>query len=345
MSNAVGIVITIFIIMGIGVGLGALGWIDERISRFLSRFVIKVAFPAAVIQNMFTKFTKDLLASMAAGLVVPFLSIALVLGIGYLVSKRMKLPQNRKGAFVCLFTFSNSVFIGLPVCNALFGEESATSTLMYYIATTVLFWSLGYMLMRRDGQAEKEKRTYRDIPAYLFAKDKSDARWQGAQNALTYLGKTVPLPLVAMFLSIILILCGVQLPKFLISTAGYLGNTVTPLSLVYIGYMLSVMLRQRNIRWQKGFGVIMAGKFILMPGMVILALQLFGLIPAVNSLLTAQLKSVLIMESAMPCMTQTTIVESGCGGDASYTAGATVLTTLMTFAVIPLFTYIISVLV
>jgi len=82
-----------------------------------------------------------------------------------------------------------------------------------------------------------------------------------------------------------------------------------------------------------------------MPGMVILALQLFGLIPAVNSLLTSQLKSVLIMESAMPCMTQTTIVESGCGGDASYTAGATVLTTLMTFAVIPLFTYIISVLV
>ncbi|MBR5380056.1 MAG: AEC family transporter [Clostridia bacterium] len=342
MSGAVGVVLTIFILMGVGMLLTHIGWIGDGASSFLSKFVVKVALTATVIQNMFGKFTAESLKSMAAGLVLPFAAIAIVMCLGILIAKRLHMPQNRFGAFVCTFTFSNSVFIGLPVCNALFGEDSATYTLIYYIANTVMFWSAGYALMRRDGGVQKEERSFLSIPAYLLAKDKNDERYVPAKNALFFLSKTVPLPLLAMILSVILILLHVSLPGFIMNTTKYLGNTVTPLSLIYIGCCLMRMIRSGQLRWQKGYSWVIAGKFVLLPGIVIALIQLFSLIPAMNNVLVDQLKCTLIMESAMPSMTQTTIVESSCGGDSEYTAGATALTTLLSFAVIPLYTVIIN---
>ena len=345
MSGAVGIVITIFILMGVGMLLTHIGWINESASAFLAKYVVKVALTAAVIQNMFAKFTADSLKSMAAGLVIPFAAIGLVMAAGILLAKRLHMPQNRFGAFVCIFTFSNSVFIGLPVCNALFGEDSATYTLIYYIANTTMFWSLGYSLMRRDGGVKKEKKSFLSIPAYLLSRDKEDVRHQEAKNALFFLGKTVPLPLIALILSVILIMLRVPLPGFLMDTAKYLGGTVTPLSLIYIGCCLMRMIRSKQLKWQRGYSWVLFGKFLLLPGIVIVLIQLFALLPSMKDVLVDQLKCTLIMEAAMPIMSQTTIVESSCGGDGEYTAGATALTTLLSFGVIPLYTFIINIVV
>lgn len=340
--SAIEVVLSIFVVILLGMLLTKIGWIGQKEASFISKFVIRVALPATIVSNMFGKFTSESLISMAAGLIVPVLSMLLCLGAGTLVMRALKIPPRRRGAFVIMFTFSNSVFVGLPVCRALFGEEAVAYTLIYYIANTTLFWTIGYSILQRDGSQSPEAHSYQILPAYLFARNKKDEKWLPARNALKLLQKVIPLPLVFLVISAVGVLLNVQLPDFLMSAASSVGNTVTPVSLIYIGCMLMRMIQNRNFRWEKGYLAITIGKFLLVPLLTIALIQLFSQIPAMKSVFSGAMTGSLVMEAAMPAMTQTTIVVSGCGGDDEYSAGGTALTTALSMLFIPIYMYVIT---
>ena len=340
--DALQIVLSIFAMIAVGMLLTQLKWIGEKEASFLSRLVIRVALPATIVTNMFGKFTAESLVGMAAGLIAPVIGLLLGMAIGYLVAKLLKIERRRFGAFVVLFTFSNSIFIGLPVCRALFGEDAVPYTLIYYIANTSLFWTVGYSFMSRDGGRAKEERSYRTIPAYWLSKEKDDPRFIPTKNALRFLGKTIPLPLVFLIISSICVLLHITLPKFLMSAANYIGGCVTPLSLIYTGYILMRMIRNRNFRWEKGYLAICLGKFLLVPVANIVLISLLKLIPSMAELLNPTMVGALVIEASMPAMTQTTIVEGNVGGDDEYVAGATALTTALSMIFIPVYMYVVT---
>lgn len=340
--SAVKVVLSIFAMISVGMLLTHIGWIKETEGKFLSRFVIRVALPATIVSNIFQKFTRESLISIPMGLIIPVVSLVVSMLCAIAVVNAMKIPGNRKGAFIVMFTFSNSVFIGLPVCRALFGEDAVAPTLTYYIANTTLFWTIGYSMMRLDGGKEKEKKSFKGIFPYLFSKDRMNPRHQEAKNALSFLGKVIPLPLLFLMASVILVLLNVRLPEFLMSAVNYMGGTVTPISLVYTGYVLMNMIKKRNFTWKKGYGAICAGKLLLVPAVVIALSMIVRGIPGASDIYTDIMLKTFLIEAAMPIMTQTTIVEAGCGGDAEYVAGATALTTALSLVFIPLYMVVIG---
>ncbi|MBQ3080692.1 MAG: AEC family transporter [Clostridia bacterium] len=340
--SAVEVVLSIFLMISVGMLLTKFGWIQEKESRFLSRFVLKIALPATIVSNIFEKFTAESLLGMAAGLIIPALSLLIAASVSFLLSRLLKIPENRRGAYVVMFTFSNSVFIGLPVCRALFGEDAVSYTLIYYIANTTLFWTLGFSLMRRDGGKPKEETSLRLIPEYIFSKDKSNSKYIPAKNALSRLNKAVPLPLIFLIVSSACVLLGVSLPDFVMSSAGYIGSSVTPLSLVYTGCVLMRMIRTKHMRFEKGYISICIGRFILVPMLVIGLSLIYKSADPSSVLLTPVMLHTFIIEASMPIMTQTTIVEAGCGGDDEYVAGATALTTALSLLFIPAYMYVIT---
>lgn len=341
--SAVEVVLSIFVMISVGMLLTHIGWIREAEGKFLSRFVIRVALPATIVSNIFQKFTRESLISIPMGLIIPVISLVVSMICAVAVANFMKIPRNRKGAFIVMFTFSNSVFIGLPVCRALFGEDAVAPTLTYYIANTTLFWTIGYSLMRMDGGKEKEKKSFKGIFPYLLSRDKANPVHQEAKNALSFLGKVIPLPLLFLLASVILVLLNVKLPEFLMSAVNYIGGTVTPISLVYTGYVLMNMIKKRSFTWKKGYGAICIGKLLLVPAVVIALSVIVKAIPGAMNIYTDIMLKTFLIEAAMPVMTQTTIVEGGCGGDAEYVAGATALTTALSLVFIPLYMFVISI--
>ena len=197
-------------------------------------------------------------------------------------------------------------------------------------------------MMRLDGGKEKEKKSFKGIFPYLFSKDRMNPRHQEAKNALSFLGKVIPLPLLFLMASVILVLLNVRLPEFLMSAVNYMGGTVTPISLVYTGYVLMNMIKKRNFTWKKGYGAICAGKLLLVPAVVIALSLIVRGIPGASDIYTDIMLKTFLIEAAMPIMTQTTIVEAGCGGDAEYVAGATALTTALSLVFIPLYMVVIG---
>lgn len=337
--------------IGLGMFLMKIGWLREEHSELISRLVVKIALPSMIINNIFTNYTRESLISSIVGILIPFLSMLVTMAVGKLFAKLFRVPKGRVGVFTCMFTFSNAVFIGVPVSQALFGDTVTPFTLLYYIANTMLFWTVGYAMMRKDGGKPAEAVSYRAIPAYLRAKRAdaaaaNDPGYAPARTALTTLSKVLPIPLISFLLCVILLLLGVRLPKFVLDASGYVGKLVTPLSLMYTGMILMRMFRLRRIRWQKGYEWIVLGRFVAAPLLLIGSVELVNLLAHMTgiSMLKApeMMRNALIIQASMPVMAQTPIVAASCGSDEEFAAGGIALTTALSLVFIPFYMFIIS---
>jgi predicted permease len=349
--SAVHIVLSIFLMIGLGMFLNAIGWLKDEHSELVSRLVVKVALPAMIINNMFLNYTRAGLVSSVAGILIPFLSMLATFFLGRLIAAAVRLPRRMVGVFTCMFAFSNSVFIGVPVSQALFGEAVTPYTLLYYIANTMLFWTIGYASMRKDGGMPTEKASYRAIPQYLAARRgdpsaRTSPAHAPARAALNQLSKVLPIPLLVFFPCVILILLGARLPKFVLDAAGYVGKLVTPMALLYSGMILMRMVRNKRIRWMKAYEWVIVGRFVAAPLLLIGSVWLVNLAAGVSGATILQvpalMRDALIIQASMPVMAQTPIVAASCGSDEEYAAGGIALTTALSLVFIPLYMFVIT---
>ena len=116
--------------------------------------------------------------------------------------------------------------------------------------------------------------------------------------------------------------------------AGYLGNLVTPLSLLFTGAVMARMVRARTFRWEKGYLAATLGRFAVCPALLLLCALPFQL--------PAMVRDVLMVQAGMPVMTQTALVAASTGSDEEYAAGGTALTTVLSLLMIPLYMLLIE---
>jgi len=151
---------------------------------------------------------------MLPGLAVPFAVMLASYLIAIGVAALLKVRPERRGTFRSMFALSNSVFIGLPVNLLLFGEISLPYALLYYIANTTLFWTIGVYGIAVDGSVRN--RTAKP----------SLVSWSGLRRILSP-------PLLGYLFAVCLILLDIRLPKAIMDTCNYLGNMTTPLSMLF----------------------------------------------------------------------------------------------------------------
>ena len=152
--NALESVFSIVLMISAGYFLSHKGWFDEKTSKLFSKLVCNLAIPCLMISQFTESFDKDKLISLGGGLLAPFASMAICYLIAIVISKVIRVKEGRIGTFRSMFFVSNSIFIGLPVNMALFGEKSVPSVLLYYIANTTFFWTIGAYGISKDGQSK-----------------------------------------------------------------------------------------------------------------------------------------------------------------------------------------------
>ncbi len=308
--NAVQGVLSIILILGLGYFLTHRGWFDDKASKLFSRLVVNVSLPAYMISNLMTTYTKDKLIHLAGGLIVPFASMGLCYITGRIVAKLIKVKPNRVGTFTSMFSLSNTIFVGLPVNMALFGEKSLPYVLLYYIANTSLFWTIGTYGIRSDGGKSDEKVLSIDNLKRVFSP-----------------------PLTGFIVATILILLGIKLPGSIMDTCKYLGNLTTTLSLLFIGIAM-YRVNKKEIRMSKDMVAILFGRFILAPAIVTILCYMLPL--------PMLMKKVFIIQAAMPVMTQTSIIAEAGGADYKYAAVMTTVTTVVSLLMIPFYMMLLS---
>ena len=295
----------ILVILGmilVGFVIGEKGWFDDKSRGLLAKLVTQVALPCYMLYTITQRFTAADLLKMLPALRFPALSMVILLGIATGVARIFAVRQDRRGLFISMFFNSNTIFEGLPINQALFGDASIPYVLIYYMCNTTFFWTLGTYLIQRDGEGEAQF------------------------DLKTSLKKVFSPPLMGFLLGLVMVMLQIKLPAFLASDLQYLGNLTTPLSMIFIGLSVS-HVGVKQLVLGKDQLLILLGRFLVAP---LLMASIVYWLP-----LPSLMKQVFIIQSAMPVMTNAPVVARLYGADSDYAAVMVTETTLATMVVIP----------
>ncbi len=307
--NALQSVFSILIMITIGYILTSRGWFNESLSRLFSRIVINIALPALMIYNLLTSFTREDLFAFMGGIKIPFIAIIISYLISIPISHLFNINSERKGLFRTMFAFTNTIFVGLPVNIALFGEISIPFVTLFYIANTSLFWTLGIYEIRRDD----------GIGGNVFS--------------LETLKRIFSPILMSFVFAVLLILLEINLPRFILDTCKYMSNLTTPLSMLTIGIII-YYIDPRELEINLDVFLVLLGRFLISPIITYAVFKLFGGTPL--------MLKVFVIESAMPVMTTIAIVGHAYNADHKYASVLVTISTIVSLIMIPIYMIFLS---
>lgn len=299
--HAVASVTIILLLTATGYFCAAMGWMSPQAKRFISKFTMSVAIPCMCVYGLTNNLTHELLTGSLGFLLVPLLSTVGAFLLSLLVGRLLKLPRKRLGVFMMMCSVSNAIFIGLPMCTELFGEACTPYVMLYYLVNTSFVQLVGLSLVRWSGEGGGFDK--RMIKKFL----------------------TTP-AVIGVLVSFVLVFTGIRLPSLVMSYCKYMNNLVTPLALLLTGYII-YEIGLKNLKLDRDLAIMLLFRFLLVPGVSFALCELFGV--------AGLGRSVLLVETAMPVVTQTVVAAADYGADEQFAAQGAALSTLACFVVIP----------
>ncbi|MDR3363852.1 MAG: AEC family transporter [Clostridiales Family XIII bacterium] len=262
--------------------------------------VVRLSAPCLAVTSIVAGYDREMLASSLALMLIAVLHIIILFALGKASSRMLRLGGGRKTVYEVSFTFSNVIFIGLPINQIVFGESGGPFLFAYYIITLACFWSFG---VHRIASASAR----RGKPAISAAKILNP----GFVGVLVGYG---------------LVQAGLGLPAVLDTALGYLAGLTVPLSLLVIGANLTIFAKGIP-RVAKDEVAIMLAKFVVSPLVMLGLLKIFGVagLPFY----------VFLLSSSMPCHMQASILAQHYGVEPAYASRLVGLTTLLSIITIP----------
>lgn len=302
MINGLISVLVVFILLGTGFFFTKTKRWPDNTGKVFSITVVQIAAPALAVVSIENRFTPDMLRASIFNLIIITASVFIMFLIGRLLSHLLKLDRKKKAVFETTFTFNNTMFIGLPINQIVFGNEGLPYLFTFYLVSIVLFWSLGAVtLCKASDMGEK---------AFSWKKIFSPG-------------------LIGVMVGCLLVELQWHLPVILETALTYMGNMCVPLSLLVIGSNLAKSVSDGLPRITVDQIVIMAGKFIIHPLIMWGACTLLGI--------TGLPMKVFILTSALPCHAQTAIMAEYYDLEGRYASNLVSLSTLISLVTIPVY--------
>lgn len=303
--NALSASLILMALMSVGYFMGWRRWMGPSEKKFLSKYIVNIAVPCTCVTGLLTNLSHNMLIQAGIMLVSVIIGIVLTMLLAVVLAQLLRIPHNRWGVFVVMTGLSNTLFIGLPVCTQLFGDACLPYVMIYYLGNTSFLQSVGIMLIQRSGTAEGTRTTVLGFLKNLLSKP----------------------PILAVIFSIVMLVLDLQLPPVVMKFAGYIGDTVSPLALIYCGYIIwEVGLR--NLRLLPGLPTMLVVRLAVAPVICWGICHLFGV--------TGLALQVFIVESALPVVSQVPVLSGAFGADEQYAATGACLSTLASFISIPI---------
>ncbi len=302
-------VFALMTLIGIGYYFTGKPWFGKPGMDFLSKFTVDVTIPFYMFYNIYHDIgSRETLISLVSKLPVTFSLILLCIGLAAAVGAVVPVSAGKRFTFVAAAGFSNVVFIGFPVIQALWGIGVTSIGVIYYISSTVLFWTLGVWLLQKDGH------TVRTQEKRLSARLKN----------------LISPSIMGMLLAMAAIFFRIQVPDFILKPLSMITGVTSPLALIFIGSVIRNM-DKTSIKFGRDVYAALGMRFIVVPTASAAFLRFMPI--------TLEMKQVFFMLSTMPSMTQMGIMAREYESDYEFACEVIMLTTVISVITIPLFMF------
>jgi len=292
-------ILSLFLIMIVGYVLRKQNVFDEAANVRFTRLIIYVSLPSQIIKAFVSN--QGIVTNREVLLMfgISALTYLLYAIIGALFIMIFRVPSDKKGIYLFMMMFGNVGFMGFPLTEALLGEEALIYAVIFNVIFNLLVYSVGiFMISKTEGE-------------FQFP-----------------IKKLLNMPLISAVLSIILYFGKIQLPEVAIQSLDFMGNVTTPVAMLILGSTIAGMA------WKELFDewriyVFTAFKLLVIPVIVIGILKY---VTNINPLIHGSI----ILLSATPVATNTTMLAIEYGGDMKLASKGIFFTTLLCMLTIPL---------
>lgn len=302
-------VVEIILVIALGFYLRKKNKFDEKFKTSISFLIMNIALPASIFVSVLKYLTRDKLVSLSGGLLYALGSFALGYLVTWLLTKILRIRPGRRGTFINMFVNANTIFIGLPLNLALFGEKSMPYFLIYYVMNTVSTWAVGVFFISNDDPTKDKSH-------------KEPFNWR----------KLLPAPLIGFLVALVFLLLAIPVPAWINSILSMVGGIVTPMSLIYIGIVLADT-GLASIHFDGDTIWALLGRFIIAPALMILMLVIGksggAQVPSLES-------STLIIQAAAPGLAVLPILAGQSHGDVEYATNVVTTSTVLFVIVVPI---------
>lgn len=292
-------IISLFLIMIIGYVLRKCNVFDDASNVRFTRLIIYVSLPSQIVKAFASN--QGIVSNQEVLFMFGMSALAYLLYaiIGVLFIVLFRVPKAKRGPYLFMMMFGNVGFMGMPLTEALLGEDALIYAVIFNVIFNLIVYSVGIL---------------------MISKKDDDFRFP--------IKKLLNMPLISAVISIILYFGKIQLPQVAIQSLDYMGNVTTPVAMLILGSTIAGM------PWKELFDewriyIFTVFKLVVIPVVVILLLRFF---PNMNPLIYGSL----ILLSATPVATNTTMLAIEYNGDQALASKGIFFTTLLCMLTIPI---------
>ena len=305
---------TIVIMISLGYVLQIKGWFDKNFSTSIASLIIKIALPASIMISVLRFISREKMIEFVGSLGIPLLSVIVGYFVAWIIVQVFRIPNNRKATVMNTIVNANTIFMGMPLNLSLFGEEAMPYFLVYYVVNTLSTFTVG---------------------TYLFAYYNQQYDGKGIQWSRIFSP-----PLITFLGSMILVWFGGTIPMFLNQSLIYIGNLVTPLSLMYIGIHLA-QVGLRSLTFDRDMTLSILGRFVLFP-VILLTVQV-GALQLFSIELPMKLQETFFLQSTIPTLVIMPLLATEENADIDFATSAVTITTLFYIVILPVWMMLFSI--
>ena len=295
-------VFTILILIVVGVVITKMGLLDQNMQEKLTKIVLWFSVPFQLFENSSGTFTLPFIREYGLFILLPYVIMFGSIAVGFLCTRIFRIQEHRRGLFVTMFSLSNNIFVGLPVCTAIFGDAGISFVCMYLFCNTTTFWTFGISQIAKDA-GQKFKFGPRTL-MQIFSP-----------------------PLCGFLAGVVVAILGIQLPEIIVVPMRYLGSLTIPLAMILAGAIIAGMGRRAFRLDRAGIGILV-GRILVAPVLALVLCKLF--------VLPLTMTGVFVVESAMPVMTQAMIMARFYKADYELSAQMICVTTMASLVMVPI---------
>jgi malate permease and related proteins len=315
--------IIVLILLGlIGYISGKTGYLPDNSGMYISRVVIKITAPALIITTMAAyDFTPKTITDGLWISLYTFIFILFSFAAGSAISRLLKLNGSAADIYRTHSMFGNVGYLALPLFKSIFGEKGLVYAVFFVIVHDTLVWTLGvYMMNKHSGREWKENlkhlinaNTISFVFGLIFA----------FFNLQYFVKSYAPVKIVY---------------SALYNTLNPLGNTTLYLIMLFIGLTVaeSRIGSLKDVLKKYPTFVLAFFKLLVVPAVAFAVLFLLG------SRVDPFVRTILILELAMPCATIIPALAAQYGSDYRLAADNVVITTLFAMVTLPLILFLVN---
>ena len=296
--------LSFYTMIGVGFGGYCLRMVGDEDVAALSRFLVRIFIPAMLMTNIVNTVRTETLPKLPGLLFALFLTLALMLAIGWGTGKLFGLGEDTQGVHTAMMGLPNDGLLGYQLWLAVFPEEAGLAIMAGCIVYSIAQWGIAYPLT---------------IP-------------KGSETTFHWKKMLTP-PLLSSAVGCAMVLADIHPEGNMVwDTLSGIGSCTKYVAMIYIGGVLA----QKGICRTFKRPVLFATAFIKMLVIPFAIALILGVLPFLDRTYWCMV----VMMSAMPAPVVVCIQAAMNRSDEEYAVGSMVLSTVICLGTIPLVMYL-----